>query len=104
MSTKKMYLFVNLFTVLMLALSANQVAYAAAPASANNLSGNTYYVSTSGSDSNPGTQSLPWRTIGKAGNSVSAGDTLYIRGGVYKEAMTLSRSGTQAQPIKILRE
>jgi hypothetical protein len=101
-TTKKMYLFVNLFTIFMLAWSTNHVVYAAPQASANQLTGNTYYVSTSGSDSNPGTEAQPWRTIGKAGNSVAAGDTVYIRGGSYKEVVSLSRSGTASLPIKFL--
>jgi hypothetical protein len=102
MSIKKMRLFVNLFTVFVLALSANHVAYAAASASADSLSDNTYYVSTSGNDSNPGTQAQPWRTIGKASSKIAAGDTLYIRGGIYQEAITFTKSGTQSAPIKIL--
>jgi uncharacterized repeat protein (TIGR02059 family) len=43
----------------------------------------TYYVSTSGSDSNPGTITQPWATWQKGFNSISAGDILYIRGGTY---------------------
>jgi len=56
--------------------------------------GNTYYVATTGSDSNPGTQSQPFRTIQKAANVVSAGDTVLVRGGTYSETVTLARSGT----------
>lgn len=58
-----------------------------------------YYVSTSGSDSNPGTSTQPWRTINKAGRVASAGDTVYVRGGVYAEQVSLARSGTAAAPI-----
>jgi parallel beta-helix repeat protein len=43
----------------------------------------TYYVATTGSDSNPGTQSQPFRTIGKCTSVMGAGDTLYIRSGTY---------------------
>lgn len=43
----------------------------------------TYYVSTSGSDSNPGTITQPWKTWQKGFNSLSGGDILYIRGGSY---------------------
>ena len=52
-------------------------------------SGAVYYVATSGSDSNAGTQAAPWRTIQHAATSVSAGDTVNIRAGVYNEAVTL---------------
>src|SRR5256886_1470634 len=38
--------------------------------------GNAFYVSTTGSDSNPGTVISPWRTIQHASNSVQAGDTV----------------------------
>ena len=58
-----------------------------------------YYVSTSGSDSNPGTSALPWRTINKAARVASAGETVYVRGGVYAEQVSLSRSGTASAPI-----
>lgn len=45
----------------------------------------TYYVATNGVDSNPGTQSQPFRTIVKGVSSLHAGDTLYIRQGTYNE-------------------
>jgi uncharacterized repeat protein (TIGR02059 family) len=49
------------------------------------LNATTYYVSTTGSDSNPGTLSQPWATWQKGFNSISAGDILYIRGGTYTQ-------------------
>src|SRR6202008_541842 len=55
--------------------------------------GVAFYVSTTGSDSNPGTISSPWRTIQHAANSVQAGDTVYVRGGVYHESVSISVSG-----------
>ena len=56
-------------------------------------SATTYYVSTSGSDSNPGTQAAPWKTIQKAANTMVAGDTVYILAGVYKEKVNIPKSG-----------
>ncbi len=56
--------------------------------------GTVYYVSTAGSDSNPGSEALPWRTIQHAADVVNAGDTVYVRGGTYQEAVTITRSGT----------
>ena len=53
-----------------------------------------FYVSTTGSDSNPGTLSSPWRTIQHAANSVQAGDTVYVRGGLYNESVNISVSGS----------
>jgi hypothetical protein len=61
--------------------------------------GPSYYVSTSGSDSNPGTLGAPWRTVQHAANSVSAGATVYVFGGVYNEAVTFPASGTASAPI-----
>ena len=62
--------------------------------------GNTYFVSTSGSDSNPGTSlSNSWRTIQYAADQVIAGDTVYVRGGVYKEIVTINISGTAESRI-----
>ena len=43
----------------------------------------TYYVATTGSDANPGSQSQPFRTIDKGVSVLRAGDTLYLRGGTY---------------------
>jgi hypothetical protein len=57
-------------------------------------SGTTYYVSTSGSDSNPGTFSKPWKTIQHAADSVHAGDTVYVRGGVYNKLVRIQVSGS----------
>ena len=62
--------------------------------------GNAFYVSTTGSDSNPGTVISPWRTIQHASNSVQAGDTVYVRGGVYNESVNISVAGSAtAGPI-----
>ncbi len=45
-------------------------------------------------DSNPGTEALPFKTIGKATSLVNAGDTVFVKAGVYREMVILSRSGT----------
>jgi parallel beta-helix repeat protein len=58
--------------------------------------GPAYYVATTGSDSNPGTQAAPWRTIQKAANSATPGSTVYVRGGVYTERVTVNVSGSAA--------
>jgi hypothetical protein len=42
-----------------------------------------YYVSTTGSDSNSGTATAPFKTWQKAVNTAKAGDLIYIRGGIY---------------------
>ena len=61
--------------------------------------GATYYVSTTGSNSNPGTISQPWLTIQHAANTVKAGATVYVFGGVYKESVNFPTSGTESAPI-----
>ena len=50
---------------------------------------NDYYVSISGDDSNPGTLELPFRTIQHAASIVEAGDTVHIRGGIYREKISI---------------
>lgn len=62
-------------------------------------SGNTYYVSKSGNDNNPGTKEKPWLTITKAANTLAAGDTVYVREGTYKEQVTVKNSGSAGKYI-----
>jgi parallel beta-helix repeat protein len=69
---------------------------------ASAFAASVYYVATTGSDSNPGTEALPWRTIQKGVSNLQPGDTLYIRGGIYQEVVYVSKSGTTDQPIRIL--
>ena len=45
--------------------------------------GATLYVSPTGSDSNPGTQAQPFRTIQKAADVVNPGSTMIVDDGVY---------------------
>lgn len=63
--------------------------------------GDTYYVSPSGSDSNPGSESQPFLTIQKGINTAMAGDTVYVRTGTYQEFLTHPRSGTSTNRITI---
>jgi len=58
-----------------------------------------YYVATSGNDSYSGTSSQPWRTIQRAADMAMAGDTVYIRGGIYYERVGFPNSGTASQYI-----
>lgn len=55
---------------------------------------NTYYVSTNGNDEASGTIGEPWEHIQYAADNVSAGDIVYIRGGVYNRADTIKVSGS----------
>ena len=47
------------------------------------LTGSSYYVALSGNDTNSGGIASPFKTFTKAQSVMSAGDTLYIRGGTY---------------------
>ncbi|UCH95962.1 MAG: right-handed parallel beta-helix repeat-containing protein [Candidatus Aminicenantes bacterium] len=61
--------------------------------------GAEYYVSKSGSDSNPGTEAQPWKTIQKAANTMLAGDTVYTKAGTYNERVIPKNSGTAGNYI-----
>ncbi len=91
-STKKIAL--RLLIVVIVVCSAigsfKEVVYAA---------GSSYYVSPTGSDSNPGTMNQPWKTIGKAVNTAAAGDTVNVRSGTYQEQVYISTSGTSSAMI-----
>jgi hypothetical protein len=82
------------------------MAWQASSASASDLTsledqllGSTYFVSTVGSDSNPGTLAAPWRTIGHAASTAGAGATVLIEGGNYAEDVKLSLPGAAGSPV-----
>lgn len=65
----------------------------------------TYYVATTGSNSNDGlSEATPWLTVAKAASTMVAGDTTYVRGGTYNTTgeIRFSRTGTSTAPIKLL--
>lgn len=61
----------------------------------SSLQASEYYISKNGSDSSPGTIDQPWNTIGMANSSLSAGDTVFIRAGEYREVIKPTRSGSK---------
>src|SRR5262249_3050549 len=69
------------------------------------LSGATYYVSNSGSDSNSGTsQSSPWKTIARVqsflGNLRPGDRVLFERGGIWYEQLNVNNvNGAAGLPI-----
>ncbi|MBE9484243.1 MAG: hypothetical protein IMY74_05325, partial [Bacteroidetes bacterium] len=61
-----------------------------------------YYVDQnhpSASDENTGTIDLPWKTITKANQTLTAGDTVYIKAGTYNSYIDPDNSGTPSAPI-----
>ncbi|MDZ7375783.1 MAG: right-handed parallel beta-helix repeat-containing protein [candidate division KSB1 bacterium] len=58
-----------------------------------------YYVAPTGNDANPGTATLPWRSIKIANQRLQPGDTLNLRQGRYNETIQPVNSGTAVAPI-----
>jgi hypothetical protein len=74
-------------------------------------SAGTYYVSTTGSDSNSGTQAAPFRHLSKgASTATQPGDTVIVMDGTYDNegvrepnfVVTLYHSGTSGHPITFM--
>ena len=61
--------------------------------------GRVYYVAPGGSDDGPGTIQRPWRTIQHAADTLTAGDTVYIRAGTYHERVLPQHSGSPGNEI-----
>lgn len=56
----------------------------------------SFYVATTGNDSNTGALAAPWRTIQHAADTARAGSTVYVRGGVYEELVSIHASGNSS--------
>jgi Right handed beta helix region/Protein of unknown function (DUF1565) len=63
--------------------------------------GRAFFVSTNGSDGNPGTRQRPFRSIQKAFDRVLPGQRVLVRQGRYSENLELTRSGTARAPITL---
>jgi hypothetical protein len=63
----------------------------------------THHVATTGSDANPGTTpATAWRTIGKALNTLSAGQTGCVHAGTYRENYNgAANHGSASAPITV---
>ena len=61
-----------------------------------------YYVATTGSDSNPGTQSQPFKTISKASRVATAGTTVHVAPGVYRQNIRTMHSGAASSRIRFV--
>ena len=58
------------------------------------LHGAEFQVATNGSDSNPGTETLPFRTIQRAADLAQPGDIITVHQGVYRERINPPRGGS----------
>jgi len=64
--------------------------------------GSTYFVAknaTNASDTNPGTEASPWKSLAKAASTARAGDTVYVKAGTYNETIRPANSGTAGSLI-----
>lgn len=61
----------------------------------------SYFIAPDGSDANPGSVDRPFATIGKAAATVRPGQTIALRGGIYRptQPIEINRSGTARQRI-----
>jgi hypothetical protein len=63
--------------------------------------GTTFYVSTKGRDSNPGTKARPWRTIQRAFSRLRPGQRALVASGTYTADHVVERAGTRSAPITV---
>jgi hypothetical protein len=61
-----------------------------------------HYVAPDGDDRGPGSFERPFRTIQQAVDRLGPGDVCYVRGGVYRESVTLKNSGLKGKPIRLV--
>ena len=73
------------------------------PALATHAAPATYYVAPGGSDSGDGSLTSPWGSLEHALETLHAGDTLLVRGGVYRERITSAEvgAGTSSAPVTV---
>jgi len=64
---------------------------------------NEYWVSPTGSDSNTGTQALPFKTINRAQNPAQPGATIWVMAGTHAidTKQSLVKAGTEAMPFRV---
>jgi hypothetical protein len=61
----------------------------------------TYYVATTGNNTNNGSFATPFKTIQYAVNKAVAGDLVYVMTGTYNEKVKFSKSGTSGSYITL---
>jgi pectin methylesterase-like acyl-CoA thioesterase len=50
-------------------------------------------------DTNPGTEQMPFKTVQHAADVVKPGDTVYVMAGKYDERIKVKISGTEGKPV-----
>lgn len=58
-----------------------------------------YWVAVDGNDEATGSRDSPWATLQHAADQATAGSTIYVRGGVYPQRLSVVASGAPGQPI-----
>lgn len=91
--------FVNLFIAVLIILVVSLSAEAPAIVAVSD----SYFISPDGSDSNPGTEEKPWKTIQKAAEFAAPGSTVYIKAGTYYERVNIKVSGASAEEPLVFR-
>ncbi len=61
--------------------------FTTASPTASAITGPAYYVATTGSDANPGSEAQPFGTISHGVSVLMPGDTLYVKSGTYAETL-----------------
>ncbi|HUW84191.1 MAG TPA: PKD domain-containing protein [Phycisphaerae bacterium] len=92
-------------TTYTLTVADSQSASASDSVTVNVIGGDIYYVAkndSNASDSNPGTEALPWKTLGMAAATAQAGDTVLVKAGTYYETLTPANSGSATAPIVLM--
>lgn len=62
----------------------------------------TFYISTSGNDSNAGTATSPWRTLQHAIQTIRPGDVVHVANGRYAGMLVTNHVATAASPTQFL--
>ena len=70
----------------------------------SNVYSATYYMATTGSDSNNGTSAKPWATFSYVMGKLVAGDTLILKDGTYNQQLIPDISGTSNNYIRFTAE
>jgi len=97
---RKMF-FINFFMALFIIVTLSLNANADLPVTA--AVSDSYFISAEGSDSNPGTEEKPWKTIQRAAEAAAPGSTVYIKAGIYYERIDIKVSGNSADEPTIFR-